>query len=1597
LERVPDTISNDGVLRKRLTSNWNTSLFVSKHRARLTAVEKMDLFAGLLRSQQYVIIAGRSKFTFADEVDASHCTYVQVDSDGILYMWNDTRERMTAAAALLQTFVVHDFKTLSTYARYLKCGFSAPGCLHHCLNKVAGVALPAAMGPVAAADVRAKLDVYSITLLDGDKRFGNAQAPTADMTFVVIDNHLHQVHSLPSRLPDLSPILEWAKPLNGDVSEDDRSTQSSVTRPEPLPLVSVGQAQVHFLTQGSETGDYGTYSYAQSAPKRSRKSRFNNIARCNYRPCLGRLRLMLALGMFVLVITSVLSGVFAHLASNLQDVYASKVNPAVELENQLRHRQSGADTHDNGLVTTAKQLEEERERQQREFVRFCADNPLACSNQSVGTKFSALITLAFGHTPKSMVKGMKVAVTEGVNYVKETYEAGDRQRVGRALSGLLSKDLHAMTKMATLRETERVARQSTLVGKIFMVLKQFNAFKCMDHYRLWERRRAVVNYFTRNGCSRAAFEDAIGSVLNFDMSNYYIPTTGSCFLKSVHYLTGSGDDWDDYSDVGVRGVVGPNLVQLTAKKYKLTIVDVKDKKIYASGSLATKRLHNVILIYKGHAMPVLTMIRPTWPVRTVDSFQGYLAGTMPTLKELREMRTSIMTFDSVDSYVSAVAEFFVHQLTAVICILQRVAEVVPRLSDRARASRFAPDMLWFDTSDTTDLKRLHDSGIGVVTDGRDFMRVYRKNGSVCEIKTEKRWVFGSVDISYIYEMDTLQYCSVDTLIDLTEYNWSDVRIILYDGVPGCGKTRSIAHKAVLGVDLILTNTRLTLPYLDPNGHSREYVRTYGSFLSDASIEADNVYMDEALMVHPGVIYLCAYLSSAKTVHCYGDTMQLKFVGHVAAHKLMYRDIRASEVRRMNVTHRCPIEITDILSQFYPEIITDSSLLGTISIEQLYPGDFDGLPTSQPLMTFTTHEKQMLTSVGYRAHTIAECQGETFTNVCLVRLLVQDMAIYQTSSILVVALSRHTTSIVYYTVDPTDTVSKLLSKARPDVPFSDEQRTYDIVHRGTVAVDTDSMMVEKDFSLVQSASGPFVANVLSKMKYDCNVPETVRVRVYEASLEIECNEPETVPLRRVQAAIDSCYHRLDMPMLLYRLDPLNLRVPSNLIVDKEKLYFSKSKTTKYLQPKLCTPQVPRNDAVATYFVAAILKRNLDPPVLHKLRPMSLIMDIVDTFFVTFIDDVKFNAESGTTVYYNQMWFDRWYADRTSDQKLMFDGVAENSGRSDRFEVHVKPDLKVPLDNSHNRAVIAGQVIAAHSAVDTGCYSPIFQAFSEKLSACLKEQFLINSQLSVMDMSEAFTYLLRNAYEFRVLETDFSKFDKSQDHVALEVFIEILRRFGVPTYVLEEWRDCHELTVLFDRHFGLNQPVAYQRKSGDASTFVGNTLVTMAALAFAYPLSTAICGIFGGDDSLVIFPKYVDIEDRSQDIMDTFNLFTKIEMYENSMYFASKFLLNVEGMWLFVPDPIKGIVRLGRHDMFCKQHIEEYARSFKDNMQFLISGAVRDALTVAVKDRYQKKCVSIVDVDIIIEFLAGLVTGVYSFLELYEGDVALFARPLPYRYM
>lgn len=66
----------------------------------------------------------------------------------------------------------------------------------------------------------------------------------------------------------------------------------------------------------------------------------------------------------------------------------------------------------------------------------------------------------------------------------------------------------------------------------------------------------------------------------------------------------------------------------------------------------------------------------------------------------------------------------------------------------------------------------------------------------------------------------------------------------------------------------------------------------------------------------------------------------------------------------------------------------------------------------------------------------------------------------------------------------------------------------------------------------------------------------------------------------------------------------------------------------------------------------------------------------------------------------------------------------------------------------------------------------------------------------------------------------------------------------------WINAHKYIQLVNRSTKARCYVKFQKKSGDASTFVGNTFFLMSVISVLFDLNDIDLSVFGGNDSLLV---------------------------------------------------------------------------------------------------------------------------------------------------
>nr|ARO72614.1 putative replicase [Spinach latent virus]QUU43737.1 putative replicase [Spinach latent virus]UKD49509.1 replicase [Spinach latent virus] len=270
---------------------------------------------------------------------------------------------------------------------------------------------------------------------------------------------------------------------------------------------------------------------------------------------------------------------------------------------------------------------------------------------------------------------------------------------------------------------------------------------------------------------------------------------------------------------------------------------------------------------------------------------------------------------------------------------------------------------------------------------------------------------------------------------------ANFKIVIEDGVAGCGKTTSLLKQAKPDSDLLLAANRETANDAKASGvipKALEYrVRTVDSYLMLRTwFTAERLLVDECFLVHAGLVYAAATLARVKEVIAFGDTKQIPFVSRIPTVKLRHASV-VGTLKPRTITYRCPRDVTAVLSEkFYGtkvktfNLVKQSLELKNIDSSTEIPVEKDTL-----YIAHTKADKHALMRLpgmnGIEVLTTHEAQGKTRDHVILVRLSKTTNLLYSGKmpdaggSHNLVGLSRHKKSLRYFSVfadDPDDQIA-----------------------------------------------------------------------------------------------------------------------------------------------------------------------------------------------------------------------------------------------------------------------------------------------------------------------------------------------------------------------------------------------------------------------------------------------------------------------------------------------------------------------------------------------------------------------------------------------
>nr|QEG59345.1 gamma A protein [Poa semilatent virus] len=385
----------------------------------------------------------------------------------------------------------------------------------------------------------------------------------------------------------------------------------------------------------------------------------------------------------------------------------------------------------------------------------------------------------------------------------------------------------------------------------------------------------------------------------------------------------------------------------------------------------------------------------------------------------------------------------------------------------------------------------------------------------------------------------------------------------------------------------------------------------------------------------------------------------------------------------------------------------------------------------------------------------------------------------------------------------------------------------------------------------------------------------------------------------------------------------------------------------LRPALRTAMPEKRQGSLAESVLALKKRNLAAPRLQgSLNEWATIKRVLEkTLDVFFFKEMIDRSDHNT--YESSL---RWWDKQSVSARAQI--LADTRGFSDidfcTYNFMIKNDVKPKMDLTPQGEYAALQTVVYPDKIVNAFFGPIIKEVNERIIRALRPHVVFNTRMTAEQLNESVAYLTPKKY--KAVEIDFSKFDKSKTGLHIKMVIALYKLFGFDGLLKTLWEKSQFQTYVKDRNYGLEAYLLFQQKSGNCDTYGSNTWSAALALLDCLPLEDAHFCIFGGDDSLILFESGYPVPDPCTKLAGTWNFECKVFDFKYPL-FCGKFMLNIGGKYMFVPDAAKFIVKLGRADIRDAEVLSEIFISINDNYCSYKDYKVLEELDKALVDRYR----------------------------------------------
>nr|QXV86606.1 nonstructural polyprotein [Mamastrovirus sp.] len=550
---------------------------------------------------------------------------------------------------------------------------------------------------------------------------------------------------------------------------------------------------------------------------------------------------------------------------------------------------------------------------------------------------------------------------------------------------------------------------------------------------------------------------------------------------------------------------------------------------------------------------------------------------------------------------------------------------------------------------------------------------------------------------------------------------------------------------------------------------------------------EHIIVDECGLIHPGCIELLARTPNIAQIIVLGDLRQVTFVDFEGLGDSIDRGKLLADwfVTEKQETHRCPLDVTRVLKRYYRGLRTTS----TVS-KSIHRGVCN--PAAQHIV-FTQGHKQLLQSRGLQAYTVHESQGSTFRAVCLHVDERDEPLVRSSTGHCVVAISRHTGSLVLVEERTTcfsewlanDIELGVVEHALLEVEMPEDNRLVATIadrggddrppNTGAVLDDIGCFGADTGIERVTSCQMPAVKN-----RVELTVEPAATYDVGRTALTMVAQEPcrQSRPGDRT-AALAANLHRV--------------AARNNNVSGREAKMRGSAMARAFTQWLQCSPTALQAEPYLRLAEALETAAKKDPELKKQLE-----------FELTDVPTIRNHLK----------------------QQAKYAG-------------NILTKIK------------AGQGINAWSKQANLMVGPFIRAAQEVCLRCLKPNVCMVVHQSDAELKEWIEGQHNSL--LRCYCNDFTEFDSTQSNITCCAETEILRMLGVPKHITEVYKALRSSAVVSAPGHRVRAP--YARMSGEANTLFGNTLVTMCVNALMFP-GNFRWAAFKGDDSIVAEPERVN---------------------------------------------------------------------------------------------------------------------------------------------